>query len=178
VKVLELVESKRRNLLWSEPPGDCQVISFRDSRSYALNRLHSQMIRDAQTSTSYFSKSLRPFTQEFCRLARAHAGLTEDALCAQINDHPGLHWIKKLPGAYRFYPFTPTFISDLENRIHHIGEYNPYGGGFLGIGCFGVPTFEVAQLIAEICDCSHEFRRFEDWCLEYERSEIQGAEYQ
>jgi hypothetical protein len=80
--------------------------------------------------------------------------------------------LKKLPGAYRFYPLTPEFISNLESSIVKIIEYNPYGGGFLGIGAFGAPTQEIASVIAEICEASRDYRRFEDWCDQYMRESI------
>lgn len=125
------------------------------------------MVKDKMAMEQSWLKSVRPFTQRFCKITREFSGISQEELCKRLNQHPHILKLKNLPGAYRFYPITPEFLTTLENSIMKIIEYNPYGGGFLGIGAYGVPTLEVASVIAEVCGAARDYKKFEEWCHEY-----------
>ena len=125
------------------------------------------MLKDRAAVEQSWLRSARPYTQRFCKITRQFASVSQEELCQRLNQHPRILKLKKLPGAYRFYPITPEFLTDLENSIMKIIEYNPYGGGFLGIGAYGVPTQEIAGVIAEVCGVPRDYKKFEGWCYDY-----------
>lgn len=127
-----------------------------------------QEMRKGDPDTHPLLRSVRPYRQKFCKLARQSSGISQEELCAKLNEHIGILKLKDLPSFDRFYPITPDLIDKLENNITHIIEYNPYNQGFLGIGVMGTPTKDIARVIAEICDVSPAYRKFEDWSFEYE----------
>lgn len=145
------------------------IESLFGSRVYALSKLHADMLKDKAAIEQSWLRSVRPFTQRFCKITREFSGISQEDLCERLNQHPRILSLKKLPGGYRFYPITPEFLTSLENSIMKIIEYNPYGGGFLGIGAYGVPTQEVASVIAEVCGPPRDYRKFEEWCHDYLR---------
>lgn len=168
--VIELAAFKLRAPRSSTRLSSCSPVvveSLFGSRVYAFSKLRADMVKDKTTMEQSWLRSVRPFTQRFCKITREFAGISHEELCERLNQHPRILKLKRLPGAYRFYPITPELLADLENSITKIIEYNPYGGGFLGIGAYGVPTQEIASAIAEICEASRDYRKFEEWCYEY-----------
>ncbi len=143
--------------------GEAEIIYLFESKVYLLSKLHEDMVSEARRERNFLMRSVRPFTQRFCKIIREWHGLSRETLCECLNSHPAVLNLRELPGAYRFFPITPEFIADLEANINRINEYNPYGGGLLGVGAYGVPTLDLAQAIAEICESSRDFRRFEKW---------------
>lgn len=138
------------------------------SLSFALRQLHTDMLAEECPPEQRWLKSPRPYRQRFCKIAREFGRLSPEELCAHLNEHPDILKLKKIPSFDRFYPFTPAFLSDLENSINKIWEYNPYGGGFLGLGSMGIPTPEIARAISDICGMSRQYERFEHWCFEFQ----------
>nr|BFD67470.1 hypothetical protein HAGR004_24920 [Bdellovibrio sp. HAGR004] len=135
----------------------------------AFTELREEMDRETTVeSPTPFSRSVRPFRQKFCQLARAQSGLSYEDLAAALNQHPDILKLDKLPAYKNFYPITPDFLKTLETEITKIWEYNPYNQGLLGIGAFGTPTKDIAAAIAKICGVHDVYKRFENWSLAYE----------
>lgn len=133
-----------------------------------FSALRVEMRRETKATVGFLRQNVRPYRQKFCRLARKASGLTQEQLCEELNRHPAILKLEKLPSFSRFYPLTPTFIETLENEISKIPEYQPYSQGFFGIGLMGTPTKDIAAVIAEVCGLSSIYRKFEQWSLEYE----------
>lgn len=147
---------------------EATAISLLESRAYAMAGLRKEMRLAISTDQTHpLLRSHRPFTQKFCKIIRSTAGISLVQLSERLNAHPGIQKLSELPGAYRFFPLTAEFLKNLESNISEIMEYQPYGGGFLGIGAYGAPTAYIAKAIAEVCDANRDFRRFEVLCAEY-----------
>lgn len=142
--------------------------------SSGLRQIHADMLAEECFPENRWLRSTRVYRQRFCKLTREFSDLSPEELCARLNEHPDILKLKRLPSFERFYPITPEFISDLENCISKIIEYNPYGGGFLGIGAYGIPTPEIAKAIADICGTKRQYEKFERWCFEYQYGETAG----
>lgn len=113
-------------------------------------------------------RSVRPFRQKFCKLARESKGLTKEELCAELNSHPDILKLEKLPGYKYFYPITPDLLEKLENEITKIVEYQPYSMGWLAPGLCGTPTKDIAGIIARVCGVTKFHREIEQLSLQYE----------
>lgn len=110
---------------------------------------------------------VRRFTQKFCYAVRTSSAFSLEDLCDLLNEHPDIQLMKLLLGANFFLPLTPQFLNDLESDIIRIIEFNPFCGGFLGIGHLGIPTIDVAQAIARVCTAERDFKRFYKWRRDY-----------
>lgn len=148
------------------------VESLFDSRSFAMAQLRYAMRAEPLPHHALLPFPIRQFRQRFCKIAREFSGLSRGELSALLNEHPEIRALQKLPGAYRFLPVTEELLISLEENINAIIEYNPYGGGLLGIGAYGAPTNTFVKVIAEICGCPRSYQRFEDWSLECSRREL------
>lgn len=144
------------------------VESLFGTLSAALRKLRYDLFSEPCAPEHRWFWSPRRHRQQFCKLVREFKGVSLETLCARLNEHPEILKLERLPSFTRFYPITPEFILDLENNINKIIEYNPYGGGFLGIGAYGTPTPEIAKAFAEICGAKREYEKFEQWCYDYQ----------
>ena len=154
-------------------PSAVHVVPLFESRAYALAQLRNAMNAEPLPSHPLLRFPIRKFRQRLCRIMREFSGLSREELCALLNDHPEVCALQELPGAYLFLPVTTEFLESLEENINAIIEYNPYGGGFLGIGAYGAPTDTFARAIAEICGHRRDYYRFDDWSLECSRRELE-----
>lgn len=140
--------------------------------SAGLRKIYSDIDAEERLPEHRWLWSPRSYRQRFVKLAREFGSLSPEELCARLNEHPAILKLEPLPSFKRFYPITPEFLSDLENNITKIIEYNPYGGGFLGIGAYGVPTPEIAKAAADICGTKRHYEKFEQRCFEYQYGDI------
>lgn len=130
--------------------------------------LKAEMRREILPKVNCMTRNVRPFRQKFCRLARKTKGLSLENLCHELNQHPEILKLEKLPGFKYFYPITPELIEKLENKISQIPEYQPFCAGFFAIGIVGTPTKDIAAVIAKVCDVTEMHREFVHLSLEYE----------
>lgn len=142
-----------------------------ESFPFKMRELHNDILKAMERQEHPLIRSVRPFRQRFCALARRRSGLSVEQLCDLLNADIRIQKLRKLPGGQRVLPLQPEFIRNLEANILAIIEYNPYGGGILGLGAYGVPTSEIAEVIAEVCSVKKQYRRFERWCEEYLRAD-------
>lgn len=142
-----------------------------ESFPFKMRELHNDILKAKDRQEHPLIRSVRPFRQRFCALARRRSSLSVEQLCDLLNADIRIQKLRKLPGGQRVLPLQPEFIRNLETNILAIIEYNPYGGGFLGLGAYGVPTSEIAEVIAEVCLVKKQYRRFEHWCEDYLRAD-------
>ena len=148
------------------------VVFLMRSKSYLMAELRKEMFPKGP-QTVHPLGSTRIFTQRFCWLVRHSSGISQEELCELLNRHPRIQNMKSLPGARFFLPLTTEFLNDLESNIGKIIEYHPYGGGLFGIGAYGTPTLDIAEVIAQICEANRDFRRFQQWCDECKQAAYQ-----
>lgn len=148
------------------PKCDLGTVEFlHGTLARSLRPLQREMLRENScTPEQRFLRSVRPFRQKFCFLARKFSGLSAKELCSRLNEHPDILKLHRYPCYNQFYPITPEFLSDLESNISKIFEYCSSGFAFGGIG---VPTDEIARAIADICGANDEHKEFIQWCIEY-----------
>lgn len=151
------------------------VVPIFESRTWQLRQLHQKILSSEalQLHSLLRGSYVRPFRQEFCRIARKHSGYSIEELCYRLNSDRHLRWrLQELLRHYwqNFYPFTPEFVSNLESNIKAIPEYT-LGGGFAFCPPPGVPTCEIAGVLADICGMRKEYEKFQGWCWEFQFNE-------